>query len=54
MLNNMSWREFEMLVGEGFRLQDYSVAKNFELGPDEGIDLRLRKDGEMYLVQCKH
>ena len=53
MLNNISWREFEMLVGEGFRLQGYSVAENFKPGPDEGIDLKLRKDGEMYLVQCK-
>ena len=53
MLDNMSWREFEMLVGEGFRLQGYSVAENFEPGPDEGIDLRLRKDGETNLVQCK-
>ena len=42
-----------MLVGEGFRMQGYSVAENFEPGPDEGIDLRLRKDGETYLVQCK-
>ncbi|RZI68702.1 MAG: restriction endonuclease [Pseudomonas sp.] len=53
MLDNMSWREFEMLVGEGFHLQGYSVAENFQPGPDEGIDLRLRKDGETYLVQCK-
>jgi restriction system protein len=53
MLDNMSWREFEMLVGEGFRLQGYSVSENFEPGPDEGIDLRLRKDGETHLVQCK-
>ena len=53
MLNDMSWREFEMLVGQGFRLQGYSVAENFEAGPDEGIDLKLRKDGETYLVQCK-
>jgi restriction system protein len=53
MLDNMSWREFEMLVGEGFRLQGYAVAENFEPGPDEGIDLTLRKDGETYLVQCK-
>ena len=53
MLDNMSWREFEMLVGEGFRLQGYSVAENFEPDPDEGIDLRLRKNGGTYLVQCK-
>ena len=53
MLENMSWREFEMLVGEGFRLQGYSVIENLEPGPDGGIDLTLRKNGETYLVQCK-
>lgn len=53
ILDDMSWREFEMLVGEGFRLQGYQVAENFEAGPDDGIDLTLRKNGEKYLVQCK-
>lgn len=53
ILNNMSWREFEKLVGEGFRLQGYTVAENHEPGPDGGIDLTLRKGGEKYLVQCK-
>lgn len=53
ILDDMSWREFEMLVGEGFRLQGYQVAENFEPGPDDGIDLTLRKNGEKYLVQCK-
>lgn len=53
MLDNMNWREFEMLIGEGFRLQGYSVLENFEGGPDGGIDLTLRKDGEKFLVQCK-
>ncbi|RSZ38612.1 restriction endonuclease [Variovorax beijingensis] len=53
ILDDMSWREFEILVGEGFRLQGYQVAENFEAGPDDGIDLTLRKNGEKYLVQCK-
>jgi len=53
ILENMSWQEFEMLVGEGFRLQGYQVTENFEPGPDDGIDLTLRKNGEKYLVQCK-
>lgn len=53
VLQGMSWREFEVLVGEGFRLQGYQVVENFEPGPDDGIDLILRKDGEKYLVQCK-
>lgn len=52
-LDGMSWREFEMLVGAGFRLQGYTVAENHKPGPDEGIDLILRKSGEQYLVQCK-
>lgn len=52
-LDGMSWREFEMLVGEGFRLQGYTVSENHKPGPDEGIDLILRKSGEQYLVQCK-
>lgn len=53
VLGSMSWKEFELLVGEGFRLQGYQVAENFAAGPDGGIDLTLRKNGEKYLVQCK-
>jgi len=53
VLQGMSWREFEMLVGEGFRLQGYQVVESFKPGPDDGIDLMLWKDGEKYLVQCK-
>ena len=56
-LDGMSWREFEMLVGEGFRLQGYKVVENGPGGPDGGIDLVLSKPGmngsEKYLVQCK-
>lgn len=54
ILDNMSWREFEQLVGEGFRLQGYYVLEDFELGPDDGTDLTLRMNGEKYLVQCRH
>ncbi len=53
VLDGMSWREFEMLVGEGFRLQGYAVEENHIPGPDGGVDLVLRKGGERYLVQCK-
>ncbi|MDB5860128.1 MAG: restriction endonuclease, partial [Ramlibacter sp.] len=52
-LSGMSWREFEMLVGEAFRLQGYSVAETGGSGPDGGIDLVLRKGSESFLVQCK-
>jgi len=52
-LNGMSWREFEMLVGEAFRQQGYAVVENGGNGPDGGVDLVLRKGGETHLVQCK-
>lgn len=52
-LNNLSWQEFELLVGEGFRQQGYQVIENGGGGADGGIDLVLRKDGDKFLVQCK-
>jgi restriction system protein len=47
------WRNFELLVGEAFRRQGYSVEESGLGGPDGGIDLILRKDGRRLLVQCK-
>lgn len=56
-LDGMSWRQFEMLVGEGFRLQGYQVAETGGGGADGGVDLVLTKPGknggEKFLVQCK-
>lgn len=56
-LDGMSWREFEMLVGEGFRLQGYQVVETGGGGPDGGVDLVLtrpgKNGGEKFLVQCK-
>jgi restriction system protein len=52
-LEGMSWHEFEVLVGESFRLRGYKVTARGGGGADGGIDLVLRKDGETYLVQCK-
>lgn len=52
-LNAMSWREFELLVGEAFRLQGYQVAELGGAGADGGVDLTLRKGTETFLVQCK-
>lgn len=52
-LRAMNWRQFEMLVGETFRRQGYSVEETGLGGADGGIDLRLRKDGKTTLVQCK-
>lgn len=52
-LDGMSWREFEMLVGEAYRLQGYRVTETGGGGADGGIDLVLTKGGESFLVQCK-
>ncbi|MBB2806542.1 restriction endonuclease [Xanthomonas arboricola] len=47
------WRQFELLVGEAFRRQGYSVEETGLGGADGGIDLILRKDGRRTLVQYK-
>jgi restriction system protein len=56
-LHGMSWSEFEILVGEGFRLQGYRVVETGGGGPDGGVDLVLTGPGkngaEKFLVQCK-
>jgi len=52
-LDGMSWQEFELLVGEAFRLQGYEVTELGGAGPDGGVDLVLRKGREKFLVQCK-
>jgi restriction system protein len=49
----MSWRQFELLVGEGFRRRGFGVKDLGGQGPDGGIDLVLSKGSERYLVQCK-
>lgn len=49
----MSWREFEILVGEAFKSQGYKVSETSN-GPDGGVDLILSKDDKKILVQCKH
>lgn len=52
-LDGLSWREFEQLVGEGFRVQGYQVIESGGSGPDGGVDLVLNKGGDKFLVQCK-
>ena len=50
----LSWREFEELVAEAFRREGYRVVENTKAGADGGVDIRLRKEGRLVLVQCKH
>ncbi|RUO39452.1 restriction endonuclease [Pseudidiomarina aestuarii] len=52
-ISKLSWRNFEVLVGEFFRRDGYIVYDTGK-GKDGGVDLRVIKDGQLYLVQCKH
>lgn len=52
-LEGITWQEFELLVGEAFRLKGYQVKELGGSGPDGGVDLVLTKSGEAHLVQCK-
>lgn len=53
LLNDMNWREFELLVGEAYRQRGYKVLERGGNGPDGGVDLVLRKGAEVTVVQCK-
>lgn len=51
-LKDISWKEFEDLIGAAYRRQGYKV---LDTGPgaDGGIDLLLYRDGRETVVQCK-
>ena len=52
-LNQMNWREFELVVGEAFRQRGYKVNERGGGGPDGGVDLVIRQGSEATVVQCK-
>ena len=52
-VRSLNWQQFEQFVGSYFKDQDYLVMETAD-GPDGGVDLVLRKDGEKTYVQCKH
>lgn len=52
-IRDMSWQEFELLVGEAFRRKGFAVRENGGGGADGGIDLVLTKNGKKSIVQCK-
>lgn len=52
-LRALNWKDFELLVGEAFRMRGFSVVETGGGGADGGIDLQLRKGSEVFLVQCK-
>lgn len=53
-VKNLSWQEFELLIGEAYRRKGYNVTERGGSGPDGGVDLMLTKDGRKTIVQCKH
>lgn len=52
-IDGISWREFELLVGEAFRRKGFTVIEKGGSGPDGGVDLVLLLGTDKYLVQCK-
>lgn len=46
-------KRFEDLLGEAYRRQGYGVEETLGGGADGGVDLVLRRHGEVTLVQCK-
>ena len=52
-IRDMTWQDFELLVGEAFRRKGFDVRENGGGGADGGIDLVLTKNGKKSIVQCK-
>ena len=53
-LQQLSWDDFERVVGQAFLAQGWRVEETGLGGPDGGVDLRLRRAGRLRLVQVKH
>ena len=53
-LRTISWREFEELIAEVYKRKGYNVTETGGSGADGGVDLILKKGGEILFVQCKH
>jgi restriction system protein len=52
-LRDLPWKRFEDLLGEAYRRQGYQVTERLGGGADGGVDLVLRRNGKVTLVQCK-
>lgn len=53
-IRHLDWFEFEKLLCEAFRRQGYAVEHSGRASGDGGVDIRLRKNNQVSLVQCKH
>jgi restriction system protein len=52
-LHDMTWQDFELLVGEYFRRRGFKVTETGGAGPDGGVDLIAATGTDRYVVQCK-
>jgi restriction system protein len=52
-LRDMTWQDFELLVGEYFRRRGFKVTETGGAGPDGGVDLIAATGTDRYVVQCK-
>jgi restriction system protein len=52
-IRDVSWREFERLVCEAYRRQGYLADVVGSESGDGGVDVRLTRNSERVLVQCK-
>jgi restriction system protein len=52
-ISDLTWQDFERLVGEGFRHRGFQVTERSGAGADGGVDLALARGHERFLVQCK-
>lgn len=49
----LSWRDFERMTAGYFEKQGYRVRES-KSGADGGVDVYATKNGERFLIQCKH
>jgi restriction system protein len=52
-MGEISWQEFEHLVGEAYRRQGYVAQVVGNSAGDGGVDIQLTRPGHLVLVQCK-
>jgi restriction system protein len=52
-LRDLPWKRFEDVLAEAYRRQGFQVKEMLGAGADGGVDLLLRKNGNLVVVQCK-
>lgn len=51
--SELTWRDFERLTAEYFNRRGFSVMETGGGGADGGVDLKMKRGTDHYLVQCK-